>query len=111
MAKASSPKRADVWKSFLEFCGQRESSQWIYRGVGDAEFELIPRVGREPPSYKKERETAIFDLFERRAQLFQNLDGYSSFDKLVIAQHHGLPTRLLDWTTSPLVAAYFAVTQ
>lgn len=105
------PQNQTLWHDFMKFCDNQTSSQWIYRGVPDSKFRLIPKVGRPPAKYSAGREKNIFELFEKRAQLFENFDGLSKFDKLVVAQHHGLPTRMLDWTTSPLIAAYFAVVQ
>ena len=101
-------RRIDYWSRFLAWLDKKADSRWVFRGLGDASFDLIPSAGRGDYSLLKER--AVLETFERRAAEFLNLYQMSEWDRLALAQHHGLPTRLLDWTTNPLVAAYFAVT-
>jgi len=80
----------------------------VFRGVTDnVEHKLIPTVGRNP-NYDLDTEIEIFEQFKRRARLTISLHPNNDWEWLAVAQHHGLPTRLLDWTTSPLVALYFA---
>jgi hypothetical protein len=85
----------------------------IYRGVKSADFELIPKIGRisplPPTDNKTEHEKEILRTFKERALPYLTAIPQTDWDWLALGQHHSLPTRLLDWTSNPLVACYFAV--
>lgn len=85
----------------------------IYRGVKSLKFDLVPKIGRlSPPSHsddKGENEKEIIRNFKERALPYLTSIPQTDWDWLALGQHHSLPTRLLDWTSNPLVACYFAV--
>jgi hypothetical protein len=91
--------------------GRRRDSG-VYRGDGDASWPLLTSLdklgGASPPHTKANLEEHILRNFIRYSRPYLEQPPVNEWEVLVIAQHHGLPTRLLDWTYSPLVAAHFA---
>jgi hypothetical protein len=85
--------------------------QWVFRGHSNKEYRLIPSVGRMPHTSgsRQKYEESLFNIFRREAQGYLSALPSTEWEWLSFAQHHGLPTRLLDWTYNPLVALYFAV--
>lgn len=85
----------------------------IFRGLPNASWELFTKLDRlgdnESPYFQKSHlESHIFRNFIRYSKPYITRLIENRWEYLIIAQHHLLPTRLLDWTFSPLAAAHFA---
>ena len=92
----------DTFNSHLN----RVRSPYLYRGLSDIQYELKTSLIRLGGPFQ-DLEFHLLRNFKKyafRPDIRRNTD----WDWLALAQHHGLPTRLLDWTYSPYAALHFA---
>lgn len=78
-----------------------------YRGQANSVWELQPKISRDR-GYLRD-EVAMLKHFKQDAAPRLREKPGTDWEWLFLAQHYGLPTRLLDWSENPLMALYFAV--
>jgi hypothetical protein len=91
----------------------RRRDTGVYRGAPEADAPLLTSLDRlgdaRRPHTKVSLEDHILRNFIRHSRQYIDASRpHGDWELLITAQHHGVPTRLLDWTYSPLVAAFFA---
>jgi hypothetical protein len=114
--------KADSWSDFIRwheslkgkwgFRGQRSSEWFLHSSLdravevagGGPNFSFVTHV-----DHRAAEELLLFRFKQQAHQYLRHLpDNHDRVSWLALMQHHGVPTRLLDWTTSPYVAAFFA---
>ena len=103
------------WDEFVTLTSACDG--WAFRGLPDADWQLISSLSRYLHSFVpdrqswRQREERALRIFRRKAHIYLPDASVLADDLrcLALMQHHGAPTRMLDFTKSPFVAAFFAL--
>ena len=117
--------RIESWAKFDTIVKRRSFRRWIYRGQIDSSWELEGSLfrsfkssqvihknskGKEKILNRYEHERVMIERFKANAHLYISHlpKEEDDFSWLALMQHYGAPSRLLDFSFSPYIAAYFA---
>jgi len=89
----------------------RNRSSFLYRGMPDSTYRMVTSLSRCCKGMQKTLEPAILNNFAKYAAREDPTIKESVWHLMITGQHNGLPTRLLDWSHSSLVALHFAMTE
>jgi FRG domain len=112
--------RVDMVDSLVKFLGFIEQNlaekkpplsshgEPLYRGQS-GDYPLLPKIARENLQAEvNAREAYMLAELRRRGALYKSVGNLDEWDLLTFAQHNGMATRLLDWSSNPLTAIWFA---
>jgi hypothetical protein len=116
-ASAITTITVDSWAEFLGHIADSPYSNWAFRGQSHASWPLGSALSRRLTSFGidprawRQQEERMLRVFKRKAHNFLSPvpPHENHFEWLALMEHHGAPTRLLDMTWSPYVAAFFAL--
>src|SRR5262245_20371512 len=109
--------RLRSWEEYLSIISDSPYQNWAFRGQRDASAPLYSALSRHFIAFRidqrawSDQEERILRVFKRKAIHFLDHvpDKDDDFEWLALMQDHGAPTRLLDFSWSPYVAAFFAL--
>lgn len=115
----------ESWQDIVEYFESMKLNRMVYRGQSNSGYKLESSFRRELTLLESQRrngentelmlirlEDHLIELFKSQYHLYLDSKDYYEGDDLYflsILQHYGAPTRLLDWSFSPFISTYFAI--